>query len=137
MDCPNFTFGNQPRYNRQWGYLVGYNYLGDANMATWSRASSAYWHSPRRTTESGTNYILADANHWGGGLLMVPHGKSGPYRENGATFTRPSGGAPTDPLKAGAAGGNVGYLDGSARWINIDQMKRRFASSYLLYFGYW
>ena len=137
MDCPNFTFGTQPRYSGQWGYLIGYNYLGDANMAAWSRRSSTYWYSPRRTTESGTNFIIADANHWGGGLLMAPHCKSGPFQQNGATFTRAQGGSLTDSIKAGAVGGNVGFLDGSARWINIGQMKRRYASSYPLYYGYW
>ncbi len=137
MDCPNFTFGTQPRFNGQWGYLVGYNYLGDANTALWSRTSPYSWHSPRRTTESGTNFILADANHWGDNLLMAPHCKSGPFQVNGATFTRALGGTLTDSLKAGAKGGNVGFLDGSVRWSNIDQMKRRYASSYVLYYGYW
>jgi len=137
MDCPNFTFGTQPRYNGNWGYLIGYNYLGDANMAAWSRRSPTYWNSPRRTSDSGTNFIMADANHWGGGLLMAPHCKSGPFQDKGATFTRALGGALTDSIKAGAVGGNVGYLDGSARWINVSQMKRRYASSYRLYFGYW
>jgi prepilin-type N-terminal cleavage/methylation domain-containing protein len=137
MDCPNFTFGTQPRYDGRWGYLVGYNYLGDANMTAWSRSSPFWWHSPRRTSESGTNYIIADANHWGDVLLMAPHAKSGPYQKNGATFTRITDGMLIDPIRAGAMGGNVGYLDGSARWLNINQMKRRFASSYPLYYGYW
>ena len=137
MDCPNFTFGRQPRYDGRWGYLVGYNYLGDANMAAWSPRSPPYWYSPRRTTESGTNFIIADANHWGGNLLMAPHCKSGPFQQNGVTFTRALGRSLTDSAKAGAVGGNVGVLDGSARWINMDQMKRRYASSYRLYYGYW
>ena len=137
MDCPNFEFGTQPRYNNQWGYLVGYNYLGDANSATWSRASPMWWRSPRRTTESGTNYILADANHWGDVLLMAPHCKNGPFQVGGATFTRALSGTLSDSRKAGARGGNVGFLDGSARWRNVNQMTNRFASSYLLYFGLW
>jgi len=137
MDCPNFTFGTQPRYDGRWGYLVGYNYLGDANSASWSRASTLYWHSPRKTTESGTNYIIADANHWGDVLLMAPHAKGGPFQVGGATFTRARSGLLSDSMKAGAAGGNVGFLDGSARWINVHQMTNRYASSYLLYFGRW
>jgi prepilin-type N-terminal cleavage/methylation domain-containing protein/prepilin-type processing-associated H-X9-DG protein len=137
MDCPNFTFGTQPRYSGQWGYLVGYNYLGDANTAAWQKSSPYYWHSPSRTTESGTNFILADANHWGETLLMAPHCKSGPFQVNGATFTRALGGTLTDPKRAGAKGGNVGFLDGSARWLNVDTMQRRYASSYVLYYGYW
>lgn len=137
MDCPNFTFGSQPRYNGQWGYLIGYNYLGDANMSLWPPRAATTWYSPRKTTASGTNFIIADANHWGGDLLMAPHGKSGPFRQNGATFTRAGGGRISDPIQVGAVGGNVGYLDGSARWINIEKMKRRFASSYRFYYGYW
>jgi prepilin-type processing-associated H-X9-DG protein len=80
---------------------------------------------------------MADANHWGGGPLMAPHCKSGPFQRDGATFTRALGGALTDPTKVGAAGGNVGFLDGSVRWVNINEMKRRFASSYPLYYGFW
>lgn len=137
MDCPNFTFGTQPRYDGRWGYLVGYNYLGDANMSAWPRTSPLYWYSPRKTTEAGNNYIIADANHWGDVLLMAPHRATGPFQVNGATFTRALSATLSDPRKAGAAGGNVGYLDGSARWFNVRAMTNRYASSYVLYFGLW
>jgi prepilin-type processing-associated H-X9-DG protein len=80
---------------------------------------------------------MADANHWGDNLLMAPHCKSGPFQQNGATFTRALSAVLSDPTKVGAAGGNVGFLDGSARWINIGDMKRRYASSYRLYYGFW
>ena len=137
MDCPNFDFGTQDRYSPQYGYLIGYNYLGDANMAAWPKRSPETWYSPSRTTESGTNYILADANHWGGNLLMAPHTSRGAFRVNGATFTRARDRWLADSAAAGAAGGNVGFLDGSAQWRNLDEMSRRFASSYRYYFGYW
>lgn len=141
MDCPNFTFGTQPRYDGRWGYLVGYNYLGDALTTGWPTATAEYWGSPRKVTESGTNFILADANHWGDVLLMAPHCKGGPYQvpsANGpSTFTRALSATLSDPSKVGAAGGNVGFLDGSARWFNLKQMKKRYASSYILYYGYW
>ena len=88
MDCPNFTFGTQPRYDGRWGYLIGYNYLGDANMSSWSKLSPYYWYSPRKTSEAANSFILADANHWGDVLLMAPHCKGGPFLQNGATFTR-------------------------------------------------
>lgn len=133
MDCPNFTFGTQNRYDGRWGYLVGYNYLGDANMDQWSKTSPYYWHSPRKLSESPTNAILADANHWGDVLTMAPHAKCAPFQVNGATFTR-VGSAPT---RVGASGGNVAYLDGSARWIPVKQMKTNYASSYILYYGLW
>jgi len=137
MDCPNFTFGTQPRYNDMWGYLVGYNYLGDAPSHLWSRIAAEYWHSPRKITEPGTNFIMADANHWGDVLLMAPHTKGGPFLQNGASFTRALNATWSDSSKVGAAGGNVGFLDGSARWHTLKQMKKRYASSYVLYWGYW
>jgi hypothetical protein len=28
-------------------------------------------------------------------------------------------------------------LDGSARWVNLRQMKTNYASSYVLYYGLW
>jgi prepilin-type N-terminal cleavage/methylation domain-containing protein len=135
LDCPNFSYGTQPRYDGQWGYLVGYNYLGDANMTQWNPFAATYWYSRSKTSESGTNYILADANHWGGGLVMAPHGRQGPCNEAGATFRRT--GPPLTPIDIGGVGGNVGYLDCHVDWININKMKQRYASSYVLYWGYW
>ncbi len=136
MDCPNYTFGTQPRYDGRWGYLLGYNYLGDANMAGWPRNATNWWYSPRRLSESGTNYILADANHWGDVLVMAPHGKTGPCNRNGATFIR-TGNPRETPQSIGGVGGNVGHLDGSVAWVNLKQMPARYASSYILYYGNW
>jgi prepilin-type N-terminal cleavage/methylation domain-containing protein/prepilin-type processing-associated H-X9-DG protein len=133
MDCPNFTFGAQPRYNGDYGYLIGYNYLGDANMASWPRTSPFYWYSPSKTSESGTNLILADANHWGDVLTIAPHRRNGPFQVNGATFTRSA----LPASNVGPVGGNVAFLDGSAQWRSLRQMKTNYASSYVLYFGLW
>ncbi|MSU60117.1 MAG: prepilin-type N-terminal cleavage/methylation domain-containing protein [Pedosphaera sp.] len=133
LDCPNFTFGTQPRESGAYGFLIGYNYLGDAPMNQWSKAAPLYWNSPQKTTDSSTNAIIADANHWGDVLTMAPHCKGGPFLVNGATFTR----ANIPAVKAGAVGGNVGCLDGSARWLRLSQMKTNYASSYDLYRGLW
>ncbi len=135
MDCPNFTYGTQPRYDGRWGYLVGYNYLCDANMSSWTKTSALYWQSARKLTESPTNWVLADANHWGGGLVMAPHGRTGPCNRNGATFIRTTGNE--EPEDIGAVGGHDGYLDGSVQWLKLYQMKQRYASSYVLYYGNW
>lgn len=132
MDCPNFTFGTQTRYSGTYGYLVGYNYLCDAKLPA-SPTAPAYWNVARKLTDSPTNAIAADANHWGDVLTMAPHCKSGPYQVSGATFTRVASAA----TRVGAVGGNVGYLDGSARWHNLKQMKTNYASSYVLYYGLW
>ena len=147
MDCPNFTYGTFKRYANAYGYLVGYAYLGRAldgkTLKRWSPNSPYYWHSPIKTTESGTNFIVADANTWGGALIMAPHGKTGPKNRTSpaspnipATFI--NGAAATDtPQSIGGVGGNVGLLDGSVTWKNMRQMRQRFASSYTLYYGNW
>ncbi|MGI8965998.1 MAG: hypothetical protein ACR2H1_07920 [Limisphaerales bacterium] len=134
LDCPNFTFGTFPRYNPLYGYLIGYNYLGDVNTNGWPAVY--FWVSPRKTSDAGTNVILADANHWGDTLVFAPHGKSGPIQRNGRTFITTRVGNET-PQSIGGVGGNVGYLDGSVVWKKMAQMKTNYASSYILYLGNW
>ncbi len=144
MDCPNFTYGTFSRMDTntgQYGYLVANNYLCDANMGSWAPQDPEYWHSASKTTESPTNYVIADGNHFGLGLLVVPHCKTGPYQRNSGTHgvsTFITDATTETPLTQGAAGGNVGLLDSSVSWVNIQKMKRRFASSYQPgYHGYW
>ncbi len=146
MDCPNFTYGTFGRFSATYGYLVGYAYLGNAlgtaNLTTWPPSSPNFWYSPRKITESPTNYIIADANTWGGGLVMAPHGKTGPCNRTSpaspsipATFRN---GATTEtPQSIGGVGGYVGLLDSSVSWKPMRQMKERYASSYDLYRGNW
>jgi prepilin-type N-terminal cleavage/methylation domain-containing protein/prepilin-type processing-associated H-X9-DG protein len=146
MDCPNFTYGSFNRYADEWGFLIGYAYLGHAldgsTANSWPPGSPYTWHPAIKTTESSTNFIVADANTWGGGLIMAPHGKTGPVNRTSpaspniaATFRND---ATTDtPWTDGGAGGNVGFLDGSVVWKGIRQMQQRYASSYVLYYGYW
>jgi prepilin-type N-terminal cleavage/methylation domain-containing protein len=133
MDCPNFTFGTQSRFSGNYGFLVGYNYLCDAKLPTSNQNDPGFWRVSTKLTDSPTNAIIADANHWGADLTMAPHTRSGPYQVNGATFTRVS----SSSTRVGAIGGNVGYLDGSARWSSLRQMKTNYASSYVLYYGLW
>lgn len=133
MDCPNFTFGTQNRYSGDYGYLIGYNYLCDARLPASVPGDRNVWPVATRLTDSPTNAIIADANHWGDVLTMAPHAKNGPFQADGATFTRVG----SAPARVGAVGGNVGYLDGSARWVNVKQMKTNYASSYVMYYGLW
>ena len=136
LDCPNINFGSQGRFNASYGYLIGYQYLGAAVDTLWTVTSPYYWNSPKKTTESGTNVILADLNHWGSdGFTIVPHAKTGPLLQNNSSFMRL--GAATPPIKIGATGGNVGYLDGSVAWKNINKMRTNYASSYIFYNGNW
>lgn len=138
LDCPNFRFNtNTPpsRYRPEWGFLIGYQYLGDAVVPP---AYTQYpWYSPTKLTDSATNTLLADANHWSNsdGFLSVPHTKSGALLRNGHSFFY---NAPArSPAAMGAQGGNVGYLDGSVAWKGIRQMRTNQASSYVYYWGNW
>jgi prepilin-type N-terminal cleavage/methylation domain-containing protein len=136
LDCPNFRFNPKflNRTNAQWGYLIGYQYLGDALVPPTYRQYP--WYSPTRLSESGTNTILADANHWGeDGFKAAPHTKGGSILENGSSFTRNLRGRTAADV--GAQGGNVGALDGSVTWKSIRQMSTNQASSYVFYWGNW
>jgi prepilin-type N-terminal cleavage/methylation domain-containing protein len=141
-DCPNFTYGSFNRYADKYGYLVGFAYLGHVD-ANWPTSSPYYWHSPDKTTESPTNFILADINIFGGAECSAPHGKTGPINRTSAgspnipaTFINDAG--PTEtPWTLGGVGGHLGLLDGSVSWKNKRVMQQRFGSSYIYYYCYW
>jgi len=137
LDCPNVLFGGQPRLHSTYGYLIGNCYLGDFNSTGWPKTDPRYWVSPRRTTDSGTNVILADANIWDGQpLILAPHGKSSSILENGSSYVRNRGQGSSQTI--GGVGGNVGYLDGSVIWKRMDRMKTNFASTSTTYsWGAW
>jgi prepilin-type N-terminal cleavage/methylation domain-containing protein len=136
LDCINVSYGTRNRYSATYGYLIGYNYLGNANTTGWPppAPNNDSWHSPKKLTESGTNVILADINHWGIGLAFVPHTKSGGVKINGSSWLDTS----QSPKQLGAVGGNVGYLDGSVIWKNLNKMRTNRASGpYAGYSGLW
>jgi prepilin-type N-terminal cleavage/methylation domain-containing protein len=137
LDCPDFRWNtNVPpsRYRPEWGFLIGYQYLGDAVVPPGYQQYS--WHSPLKVAESGTNVILADANHWGNdGFIAAPHTKGGSLAQNSSTFFY--GPAGKTAAAWGAQGGNVGALDGSVIWKSMKQMRTNQASSYVFYWGNW
>ncbi len=138
--CPNFHFGTFNPYDSQYGFLIGYNYCGDVNTNGWNNASPYAWWSPSKATENGTNVIMTDANMWGGGLVIVPHRRSGGLYDNqnsGCSIVESAPYVNETPTQLGAEGGNVGHLDGSIFWVPIAQMKQRYASSYILYYANW
>jgi prepilin-type N-terminal cleavage/methylation domain-containing protein len=136
LDCPNFRFNTNflGRFNASYGFLIGYQYLGDAAVPP--NYTQYPWRSPTKLSQSGNLTILADANHWGNdNLKSAPHTKSGSILENGSSYTRTVRGA--TPAEAGAQGGNVGGLDGSVLWKTMKQMRTNQASSYVFYWGNW
>jgi prepilin-type N-terminal cleavage/methylation domain-containing protein len=140
--CPNFRFGSFNPYDSDYGYLIGYNYCGDVNTNTWVYLNNPYaWWSPAKATENGTNVILTDANMWGDGLVIVPHRKNGGLYDtamnHGSSIVESPPYVRETPTQLGAEGGNVGHLDGSVVWVPIQQMKERYASSYIAYYANW
>jgi prepilin-type N-terminal cleavage/methylation domain-containing protein len=136
LDCPNFLFNTNfiSRYREEWGFLIGYQYLGDAVVPPTYKQYP--WLSPLKVSQSGTNTIIADANHWGDdGLKGAPHTKRGTIQEYGSSYTRNLQGR--TPADVGAQGGNVGGLDGAVIWKTMKQMRTNQASSYVYYWGNW
>jgi prepilin-type N-terminal cleavage/methylation domain-containing protein/prepilin-type processing-associated H-X9-DG protein len=138
LDCPNAIFNGSPvRYYYEYGYLIGYMYMGDVNTKGWTATDPKAWHSPQKVTENGTNVILACPNTWddGDNLRCTPHTAHGAPMFNGGTITY----FPTHktPIQEGAQGGNIGFLDGSVSWRPVKQMKTNYASTYILYYGLW
>ena len=140
LDCPNFRWNTNVlgRYDSRWGYLIGYQYLGDAII----QGGQQYpWYSPLKTTDSKTNVILADANHWGDDdLIAVPHTAKGPILQNGSSYFRTA--TVMKPVDLGAVGGNVGALDGSVVWKKINAMAPKnqvscYPGNVSVYWGNW
>ncbi len=136
LDCPNFRFNTNflRRYVPVWGFLIGYQYLGDALVPP--RYAQYPWISPTKVSQTGTNNILADANHWGNdGFKAAPHTRHGSILENGSSFTFDLPGRTAKDV--GAEGGNIAALDGSVVWKSIKRMPTNQASSYIYYWGNW
>jgi prepilin-type processing-associated H-X9-DG protein len=128
-------------YYKEYGYVLGYNYLGGHLDTPWPKFREFNgWISPQKTTDSPSLVLLSDLNDWSPGYAktFVPHGNNGPKLLD--TESANSEEAGLSSKEAGARGGNVGYLDGSVRWVRIERMKAYRASR--LWgsggcFGYW
>jgi prepilin-type N-terminal cleavage/methylation domain-containing protein len=123
MECPNFADyflkkqTERPLEEKDYGYVIGYNYHGGHVNTPWPPlVGSNTWVSPQKLTDGSSLVLLSDMNDWspGYGQSFAPHGKNGPTLKE-------TGGASSAEI--GAAGGNVGLVDGSVSWRKINQMK--------------
>jgi len=109
-------------YYDGYGYVIGYNYLGGHEDTPWPvlGMANAEWESPQSTTDRPSLPIVTELNAWstGEGRTFAPHGPRGPILQYGQPGI---GGIPSEQI--GAAGGNVGLLDGSASWKKMPDMK--------------
>jgi len=128
MECPNFGdyFANKqaerPFEERQYGYVIGYNYHGGHTNTPWPPITgSNTWISPQKFSDGSSLVLLSDMNDWspGYGQSFAPHGKNGAILQTDAS--NPNAGGAT-AAEIGSAGGNVGLIDGSVAWRKIKQM---------------
>jgi prepilin-type N-terminal cleavage/methylation domain-containing protein len=132
VHCPSFAayFQNQAAFQLEasgYGYVIGYNYHGGHTNTPWPAVSgsSAQWVSPQRLTDPSSLALISDMNDWSSAdqRTFAPHGRAGPIL-NGADASNQgtSPGRTATPAEIGAAGGNIGLLDGSVSWKNIRRM---------------
>ncbi len=128
LTCPwlkdPFTNSNSWYYQQHgdYGYLLGYNYLGGHAGTPWplTAPATSEWISPQTSSDRGTAPVVTELNAWSTGKIVTftPHGKRGPINN----YSSPGAGS-SPPQDIGAEGGNVGLLDGSTSWKNIEAMK--------------
>ena len=110
---------------QDYGYVIGYNYLGGHKGTPWPLLgpANAEWVSPQKSFERPSTPLVTELNAWSADEMMTfaPHGSRGAILESGHSGNESLEGAPSQQI--GAVGGHVGYLDGSATWKHIRDMK--------------
>jgi prepilin-type N-terminal cleavage/methylation domain-containing protein len=130
LNCPNMgkPFTNPGGYYYGgYGVVLGYNYLGGHLGTPWERTDfiSEQWVSPRKITDDPQLVVLTDLNEWSLAeqMCLVSHSPNGSKTKvsEGSLGDNPRNSF--DPIRLGAAGGNVAWLNGSVRWKAISKMK--------------
>jgi prepilin-type N-terminal cleavage/methylation domain-containing protein len=107
-----------------YGYVIGYNYLGGHSETPWPRFREFLgWVSPQRSTDDPRLVLFTDLNDWspGYGRTFAAHTRGGAIIRDGEQGDAEEAGMTSRDL--GAQGGNLAKLDGSVGWKPIDQMK--------------
>jgi hypothetical protein len=129
LSCPNYGEWfvkrqvDRPFEERQYGFVVGYNYHGGHLSTPWPPlVASNVWYSPQRLTDNAGWVLLSDMNDWSPGYrqTFAPHCKGGP-KLKGTEDADPNPGG-ENSAELGAVGGNIGLLDGSVSWKSTKQM---------------
>ena len=89
------------------------------------------WISPQTLSDNPSLPLVTDLNTWSPGYMhsLAPHGPRGPMLfdyntdDTGERDYSNPGAEGASSRDIGADGGNVGLLDGSVRWKDIDQMQ--------------
>ncbi len=127
LECPSLgpPFNQQAGwYYENYGFVIGYNYLGGHTNTPWpAPAGFSTWTSPQTLNDDSSLVVVTDINDWspGYGRTFAPHAAYGPV-SRGLDYSN-TGALGASSKAIGAAGGNVGLLDGSVAWKPIDQMR--------------
>ena len=131
IHCPSFGdyFITQqalrPADEQNYGWVVGYNYHGGHINTPWPPLPgyATTWISPQRLTDSSSLVLVSEMNDWSPGYrqTFAPHGKNGPIMQGFDPSNAGAGGASSAAI--GAAGGNIGLLEGSVSWKMVGEMQ--------------
>ena len=130
LHCPSVSDyfikkqAERPFDEREYGYVVGYNYHGGHTNTPWPAISGTnIWISPQRLTDNSALVLLSDMNDWSPGYMQTfaPHARNGAILQ-GIDASNPNARGATSAA-IGAMGGNVGLLDGSVSWKKISNMQ--------------
>jgi prepilin-type processing-associated H-X9-DG protein len=106
--------------------VIGYNYLGGHEGTPWPDHNGFKgFISPQHTEEDPALPLVTDINDWSpgfdGGKTFAPHGANGPISQAFDFSNSAAAGASSRAI--GAKGGNLGFVDGSVSWKNIQKMQ--------------
>jgi prepilin-type processing-associated H-X9-DG protein len=146
--CPNIVFGSSPgavpQHIPNTGYVIGYSYLAASIYG--SAKSPDYTVESVKWPSTATNELLADANYWttpgssSAGpfpalMKVAPHTSMGAAMAQSSSFTVGLPGLSSASI--GAAGGNIGFIDGHVDWLTLPRMQTNSASSFDDAYGAW
>lgn len=121
--CPNIVGrfrGLVGTYDSDYGYIIGYNYLGGHTNTPWRTLfTSATWRSPQSINDDSSLVLLNDMNDWSSAYnrSLAPHGRTGPIAKNILMNN------PKNAREIGGVGGHVAALEGSVIWKPISKMQ--------------
>lgn len=142
LDKKSGSPGSWPWQNDHRSIYLGYNYLGGHRNAPWPlvEPATAEWESAVMSSCKTTMPIVTELNNWSVvyDKTVAPHGKRGACRLGDDYMNTGLGGITSGQI--GAAGGNIGYIDGSGHWKKIDEeniYRASFANQTARWFATW
>jgi prepilin-type N-terminal cleavage/methylation domain-containing protein len=143
--CPSFAnvfiqrVAESADDQKAYGYVIGYNYHGGHANTPWRPVvGTNVWISPQKLTDDPRLVLISDLNDSSkaDGRSFAPHTQGGPVLYGADNHSTASTSLPS-PVDIGAAGGNVGMLDGSVSWEPIAQMRTYAGSQAVILGGCW